>query len=120
MWKNIIVWIALVCFAVLIFLVSMWSTHSTITKVKRRELDLVQKYLQATSHELKELSKDGNLKRTEEFSSTVSAWLNYEKRIKEVSEWPYNANIIRRLVASTIVPTVVYLLKIISGLGLHF
>lgn len=120
MWKNIAVWIIIVCFAVLIFFLSMWSTHSTITRVKRGELDLVQRYLKAASHELKVRAEDGSLKGTEELSSTITAWLNYERRVKEVPEWPYNAGIIRRLVASTIVPAVVYVLKIISGLGLGF
>ncbi len=120
LWKNITVWIILVCFAVLIFFLSMLSTHSAIAKVKRRELDTVQKYLKVVSHELKVRAEDGTLKGTEELSSNVTAWLNYERRIKEISEWPYNASIIRRLVASTVVPAVVYLLKIISGLGLRF
>jgi len=56
----------------------------------------------------------------EELSSTINAWVNYERRIKETPEWPYNAGIIRRLLASTVVPAVVYLIKIISGLGLRF
>jgi hypothetical protein len=120
MWKNIIVWVILVCFAVLIFFLSMLTTHSTIAKVKRHELDLVQKYLKTAYYELKERAEDGSLKGTEEVSSTITAWLNYERRIKEVPEWPYTASIIRRLVASTVVPAVVYLLKIISGLGLGF
>jgi hypothetical protein len=120
MWKNIAVWIILVCFAVIIFFLSMWNTHSTITRVKRRELDLVQKYLKTASDELKERAEDGSLKGSEELSSTITAWLNYERRVKEVPEWPYTASIIRRLAASTVVPAVVYLLKIISGLGLGF
>jgi len=120
MWKNIVVWIILVCFAVFIFFLSLWNTHGAIVNVKRREMDYVKKYLNTASRELKERSQDGNIKRAEELALTVTAWLNYEKRIKEVPEWPYNASIIRRLVASTVVPAVVYLLKIISGLGLSF
>jgi len=120
MWKNIIVWVILVCFAVLIFFLSMWSTHCTITKVKSHELNLVQKYLNTASHELKERAEDSSLTGKDELSSTITAWLNYERRIKEVPEWPYNASIIRRLVASTVVPAIVYLLKISSGLGLPF
>lgn len=119
-WKNIVVWAVVICFAVLVFFLSLWNTHRTITKVKRRELDFIQEYLKTASHELKGLAKKGNVTGTEELSLTISAWLSYERRIKEVSEWPYDAGIIRRLVASTIVPAVVYLLKIISGLGLRF
>lgn len=116
-WENIIVWVILVCFAVLIFFLSMWSTHSTIIKVKKQELSFVQKYLKETSRELKESAQKGNLEKTAELSSIVTTWINYERRIKEVPEWPYNARIIRSLAASTIVPALVYLFKIISGLA---
>jgi len=90
-----------------------------MAKVKRRELDLVQKHLKAASHELMERAADGGLKGTEELSSTITAWVNYERRIKEAPEWPYNAGIIRRLMASVLVPAIVYLIKILSGLGLR-
>jgi len=120
MWNNIIIYIILVCFTVLLFFISMWSTHSIMARAKRRELDLVQKHLRAASNELKERAEDSSLKGTEELSSTITAWVNYERRIKEIPEWPYNAGIIRRLAASTVVPAVVYLIKIISGLGLRF
>ncbi|MFC2059155.1 hypothetical protein ACFLTS_05930 [Chloroflexota bacterium] len=120
MWNNITVYIILVCFTVLLFFLSMRSTHSTIAKAKRRELDFVRKHLKTAFRELKERAADGSLKEMEELSSTINAWVNYERRIKEIPEWPYNAGIIRRLLASTAIPAVVYLIKIVSGLGLRF
>ena len=102
------------------FSVYMWSTHNTMAKAKRRELNLVQRHLNTASLELKEQAKDDSLKGTEELSSTINVWLNYERRIKEVPEWPFNASIIRRLMASTVIPAIVYLIKILSGLGLRF
>ncbi|UCB42309.1 MAG: hypothetical protein JSV77_07530 [Dehalococcoidales bacterium] len=104
MWNNITVWVLLVCFTVLVFFLSMWSTHSAMAKTKRRELDIVQKHLKAASREMMEQAADGGLKRTEELSSTVTAWVNYERRIKEAPEWPFTAGIIRRLAASTLAP----------------
>ena len=120
MWNNIIVYVILVCFTVLLFFLSMWSTHSTRARAKRRELDLVQKHLKAASHELKERAEDGSLKGTEELSSTITAWVNLERRIKEVPTWPFNAGIIRRLAASTLAPVAVFLIKVLSRLGLSF
>jgi hypothetical protein len=117
-WNNIIVWVILVCFTVLLFFLSMWSTHRTMAKAKRRELDLVQQYLKIASNELKERAVDGSLKETEELASTITAWINYERRIKEVQEWPFNAGILRRLMASTLVPIAVFLIKVLSRLGI--
>jgi len=116
MWNNITIWVILVCFAVLLFFLSMWSTHSTMVEAKKRELDLVQKHLKAASSELKERAEDGSLKGTEELSSSITAWVNYERRIKEVPEWPYNASIIRRLAVSTLAPVAVFLIKVFSRL----
>lgn len=42
------------------------------------------------------------------------------RQIRETSEWPFNADIIRRLAASILVPTIVYLIKIVSSLGVRF
>ena len=119
MWNNIIVWAILVCFVVLLFFLSMWSTHSTMASAKRRELDLAQKYLKTASHELRERAADGSLKGAEELSLTITMWMNYERRIKEVPEWPFNAGIIRRLAASALAPVAVFLIKVFSGLGIR-
>jgi hypothetical protein len=85
MWNNITVWVVLVCFTVLLFFLSMWSTHTTMTKAKRRELDLVQKHLKAASNELKKRTADDSLKETVELSSTITTWVTYEKRVKEAT-----------------------------------
>jgi len=119
MWNNIIVWAILVCFVVLLFFLSMWSTHSTMARAKRRELDLAQTHLKAASRELRERAADGNLKGMEELSATITVWINYERRIKEVPEWPFNAGIIRRLAASALAPVAVFFIKVFSGLGIR-
>jgi len=119
-WNNLTVWIFLVCFTVLLFFLSMWSAHSTMVKAKRGELDLVQKHLKAASRELRVRMLQGELNNVSELSATIASWVSYERRIGEAPSWPFNASIIRRLLASTVVPAVVYLIKIISSLGLRF
>jgi len=119
MWNNIIVWAILVCFVVLLFFLSMWSTHSTMASAKRRELDLAQKHLKTASRELRERAADDSLKGAEELSLTITMWMNYERRIKEVPEWPFNAGIIRRLAVSALAPVAVFLIKVFSGLGIR-
>jgi hypothetical protein len=120
MWNNITVWVILVCFTVLLFFLSMWGTHSTIAKAKRRELDLAQKHLKAASRELKERAADGSLKGMVELSSTINAWVTYEKRVKEASTWPFNAGIIRSLAMSVLVPAAIYLMKIVGSFWARF
>lgn len=117
LWNNIIVWVILLLFAILIFFLSMWNTHSTMADAKNRELRFVQKQLKLASIELKEKAEDNTRKGTNELSPTITAWLNYERRIKEVPEWPFNGGILRRLTVSTLTPVAVFLIKVFSGLG---
>ena len=57
------------------------------------------------------------LQGTEELSTNLNAWLSYERRIKEVPDWPYTASILRSLIASTAVPAAVYVFKVLTGVG---
>jgi hypothetical protein len=117
-WQSITMYVILVCVTGLIFFLSMWSTHGAMARVKRRELQLVQQHLRVASSKLKERAADGRLGRMEELSSTITAWVSYERRIKESPEWPFDAGIIRRLMASTLAPVAVFLIKVLSRLGI--
>ncbi len=116
-WQSITMYSILVSVTVLGFLLSMWSTRNTIVSVKKRELALAQKHLAVASRELKERTAQGRFEGMEGLSSTITSWATYRGLVRETPTWPFNMNIIRRLIASTIVPIVVYLVKIISGLG---
>jgi hypothetical protein len=45
----------------------------------------------------------------------VAAWGLYERQIREVKEWPFNAGTIGRLVLSAVSPGLVYLTKLLLG-----
>jgi hypothetical protein len=117
-WKNIIVWAAIICFSVLLFFLSTWSTHTAMIRLKKSEMQIVQQNLKAFSRKLNQPISDDQLNRMGEFSSTITAWLTYERRIKEAPEWPFNAGIVRKLVVSALAPVAVFLIKVISGLGI--
>jgi len=116
-WQSITMYAILVSVTVLGFLLSMWSTRNTIASVKKRELALAQKHLAAASRELKERTAQGQFEGMEGLFSVLASWATYRGLVRETPTWPFNMNIIRRLIASTIVPIVVYLVKIISVLG---
>jgi hypothetical protein len=114
-WNNIIIYAVLVCVTVLLFFLSMWSIHSTMVKNRNRKLELAKKHLSEASHKLEEKTLQGQLEGLDKLSATISAWGNYDRLIKEAPVWPFNAGIIRRLVASTVVPFVVYLIRVLIG-----
>ncbi len=110
-WGNLIVWAAVICFAVLLFFLSMWSAHGAMVRIKRRELQMVQQRLRAISARLNQPESDGGLDGMSDFSSTMTAWVTYERRIREAPEWPFNSRIIRELVASVVASVAVFLIK---------
>jgi hypothetical protein len=114
-WSNITIYAVLVLATLFIFFFSMWSTHSTMARTKHNELALVRENLENAVRRLKDTSAAENSGDLNSLHSTVAAWGTYERLVREAREWPFNANILRRLVASTMVPAVVYLLKIFLG-----
>ena len=117
MWNNIVVWAILVCFVLLLFFLSMWSIHKAMAKVKNGELEWTQRHLKESSLEFKRKVLEGKLVDVSAISSTVNFWMNYERRIKETSDWPFNPSILRRLAASIVAPVAVFLIKVLPGLG---
>lgn len=116
-WQIILIYIILVISTVAIFFISLWSTHVTIAKVKRRELAFVHNKLAQACRKLMQNAGENN--RVDVSSNTfhyeVAAWALYERLIRETKEWPYNAGIIGRLVLSIVSPGVVYIIRVFSG-----
>jgi hypothetical protein len=115
-WQSVVIYSVLVLATIIIFYISMWNVHNIMARVKRYELEVAQKYMAEMSRKLKEWTTKGQLQGMEELASAVAGWAAYERRVEETPTWPFNANIIRRLIASTAVPALVYLIKILSGL----
>jgi len=119
-WRTIAGFVITIGVTVLIFFLSMRSAHRVLSEAKKRKLSLVQKQLLEISRELDDRLAKGQLKGTERLSSTITVLVTYEKRVKEVSTWPFNAGIIRRLAMSVLIPVAVYLVRIITQFLLKF
>ena len=118
-WQSITLYVILVCVTVLIFLLSMWSVHRAMADAKNRRVALARQHLVAISRELEGRVAQGQLGGLEGLSTTVASWATYQRLIQEAPTWPFNAGIIRRLVASVAVPAIVYLVRILVGAGLR-
>ncbi len=117
-WQSITMYVILVCVTVLIFFLSMQSVHNAMVEAKRNKSALARKHLTIVSHELEDKATSGQLKGIGELSSAVAAWAAYEKRVQEARTWPFDTRVIRRLFASILAPAVIYLLKVLSVLGI--
>lgn len=119
-WQTITGFVFALCVTVLIFFLSMRSAHRAMSEAKKRKLSLVRKHLAEISRELDDRLTKGQPRGTEKLSSAFTEWVTYEKRVKEVSTWPFNAGIIRRLAMSVLIPAAVYLIRIITQFLLKF
>ena len=113
--ESIIIYAVLVAAIVLLFFMSMWSTHQVMARAKKRELALARKHLTAAYRELKERVAQNQMEGVEKLYSTLTAWSTYERQGKEAPTWPFNAVIIRRLAISGLLPGLIYLIRYLIG-----
>ena len=119
-WQTIVIYAILVGTAVVVFFVSMWSTHRAIAKIKNNEFSIVRKQYIDACRKLKQNINGDKQENNAGLHYEVAAWGLYERRIREVKEWPINAGIVGRLVLSIVSPGVVYLIKVLSGFSTGF
>lgn len=107
--QSIILYGSLITATILVFFLNMYSTHRALVRAKTQELKRVRLNLAKISNALK-----GQPKRSRpvalDLSSAITSWVTYEKRIKEVPEWPYTSQIRRNLVVSVFLSLVAFLL----------
>jgi hypothetical protein len=116
-WQIILVYVILVLSTVAMFFISLWSTHLTILKVKKRELAVVEEKLAQACRRLMQNTSENNYPDIDNnaLNNEVAAWALYERRIRETKEWPFNAGIIGRLILSVASSGLVYIIKLLSG-----
>ncbi|HEY41351.1 MAG TPA: hypothetical protein G4O18_05780 [Dehalococcoidia bacterium] len=115
-WQSITIYSILVCATILLFFLSMWSTHNVMARAKRREHDLARNNLEKVTRELREAAVQDSPEEMDRLYTAVAAWGIYERHVRETPEWPYNATILRRLSVSVLIPAVVYLIKVMFNL----
>jgi hypothetical protein len=114
-WQNITIYAVLVLATLLIFFFSIWNTHRTMAMTKHNELTLVQTQLAEAIRRLRESTVYETADDVSGLHAAVAAWDAYENRVREAREWPFNALILRRLAASVLLPSLVYLIKVLVG-----
>ena len=119
--ENVVIYSILICVTILLFFTSMWSTHNAMASAKRRELIMVRENMDLYRKQLKQQSSVNiNTNEREKLYSTIVVWNNYEKQVREIATWPFNAGILGRLLVSSLIPAAIYCIKIVLGLGFRF
>jgi len=85
-----VAYVAILIIATGLFFYVMWDSHIVIRTLKQKELARVRKLLA-------EAYGEG-------LTASVTAGLALERRLVEVSEWPYDTRTLRSLVVSFLLP----------------
>ena len=115
-WQTAAFYVCLISVALIIFFLSLWGTHAAIVRAKRAELAVAERNLESAFRELRLTSGQASTSQGGTVYSTATAWAAYERKVREAPEWPYGAHVVRRLAASVVLPSAVYLLKLLFGL----
>ncbi len=92
-----------------------------MARAKAQELKRVRFNLARISRAFKEQPDQSRQVNLEEFSNAITSWVTYEKRVKEVPEWPYTSQIRRNLLVSVFLSIVAFILPwILRGVLFQF
>jgi hypothetical protein len=83
-WQTAMIYAILVGVAIVIFFLSMWSTHSAIVRVKRGELATARANLELAYRRLGENGAGGQVRGNETVYSAVAAWAAFVFPIPEI------------------------------------
>lgn len=117
-YQTITIYAILVSATVLVFFLSIWSTHNAMLTVKQRELSLAWHNLAAAARELKSRTEQNQKEGIQELSYTITAWAAQHKLVKETSTWPFDAKIIRNLGVSMLAPISIFLIKLVTHISI--
>ena len=113
-WEDIVIYIAVIGVAVLVFFLSMWPAHKLLAKTKQSRVQDATLTISGAYHELMALREQN--KSTTEVESKITSWAMLENRLKVTRTWPYNTEMLRRLVLTVLTPIAVGISKIVGVL----
>jgi hypothetical protein len=104
-WRNWIFTIPLACVPIFIFYLNMRDTHRLLAAEKKRAQEAVDAQIRTLSQKISVGLERAD--RIDEFAAEYSAMLGYEARLRAISTWPFNMNMLRTLFFSILIPLIV-------------
>jgi len=109
--ETIITFGVITLVAILVFFLNLYVTHRVIRKAKKQELKMLRLNLDKKYTSLK---KGLNSKIRKIDNNTIQSLYTYERRIKEVPEWPYSIDVIRNLIISVLLPSTIWIFRLLA------
>ena len=116
-WIPIVaIYLTMTLTTICLFFCAMWPSHRLIVTLKQRELDDVRRQLVETHSGLRANQAAGHVPSTTESVASAAAWITLERRLHEISEWPYNTAVLRNLAVTLLLPTAAAIARAYFGL----
>ncbi len=97
-----LIFLPLLAVPVVIFFLTMASTHSVLAAAKEAEQQIVHQHLQRSFSELKQHLAEHEDTRL--VAAEINALIAYDERLQRAATWPYNTSMLRTLVFSVFIP----------------
>ena len=112
-WEFWLGYLILVLVTLLIFFLNMRPTHQLLAKVKKDQLDSLQKRINNSCRALLEQLDQGQ--HSDSLSGEINALVVYEGRLVKARTWPYNTATLRTLFFSVFIPLGSVAIKLLEG-----
>jgi len=100
--ESVLVYIFFASVAVLVFFLNLRDTHRVLADAKQRELDLAEARISRAYQALKSEAQGGEA--IQAIAAEMDVWIACRDRLRKTRTWPYNTEIIRNLLISTLMP----------------
>jgi hypothetical protein len=107
--ESFLAYVFFACVAMVVFFLNMRDTHRVLADTKERELDLAQQHISQAYQALKLTAHDGEAAQV--IAGEMNVWIACKERVSKARTWPYNTEIIRNLLISTLMPVGVAALR---------
>jgi len=101
--RSLTIYVLMSATAAGLFFLSMWESHRLIARMKRLELGEVTRQLTA-AHAALRSAMAADEPNTTTLAAAAASWAVLEKRLRAISEWPFNTATLRNLAAALLAP----------------
>jgi hypothetical protein len=115
--RSLVIYSILVVVSITLFFTSIWSIHEALLAAQQRELAIVHQHWRGARNDLKRKLAEGAAGEAARLYEPIVVLGAYESQVLAASTWPFNAKIVKELVASLVAPILIYGLKIAIGLS---
>lgn len=115
--QSLVIYSIMVVVSLTLFFISIWSIHDALVAAQERELAVVHEHWSQARSELKQKLAEGAADEVASLYAPIAAVSEYENQVLAASTWPFNPKIVKELVASLVMPILIYGLKIAMGLA---